>query len=102
LRILRTYCRLARPGCFPAVTMSVPSCSTSCRPPAVQPARRHVVFTLPPPLGEIAFQNKAAVYAILLRAAADTLAIIAVHLASAGGARQPDRGRQWGRGRAGF
>ena len=37
----------------------------------------HVVFTLPAPLGEIAFQNKAAVYAILFRAAAKTLAIIA-------------------------
>ena len=37
----------------------------------------HVVFTLPAPLGEIAFQNKAAVYAILFRAAAETLAIIA-------------------------
>ena len=37
----------------------------------------HVVFTLPAPIGEIAFQNKAAVYAILFRAAAETLAIIA-------------------------
>src|SRR6266478_733847 len=37
----------------------------------------HVVFTLPAPLGEIAFQNKAAVYAILFRAAAETLATIA-------------------------
>src|SRR5262245_32220909 len=37
----------------------------------------HVVFTLPAPLGEIAFQNKTAVYAILFRAAAETLATIA-------------------------
>ena len=37
----------------------------------------HVVFTLPAPLGEIAFQNKAVVYAILFRAAAETLATIA-------------------------
>ena len=37
----------------------------------------HVVFTLPAPVGEIAFQNKAAVYAILFRAAAETLATIA-------------------------
>jgi hypothetical protein len=37
----------------------------------------HVVFTLPAPVGEIAFQNKTAVYAILLRAAAETLATIA-------------------------
>jgi len=37
----------------------------------------HVVFTLPAPLAEIAFQNKAAVYAILFRAAAETLKTIA-------------------------
>jgi len=37
----------------------------------------HVVFTLPTSVGEIAFQNKAAVYAILFRAAAETLATIA-------------------------
>src|SRR3954467_4722331 len=37
----------------------------------------HVVFTLPAPAAEIAFQNKAAVYAILFRAAAETLSTIA-------------------------
>src|SRR5438034_7909617 len=37
----------------------------------------HVVFTLPASVGDIAFQNKAAVYAILFRAAAETLATIA-------------------------
>src|SRR5271156_5280176 len=37
----------------------------------------HVVFTLPAPASEIAFQNKAAVYAILFRAAAETLTTIA-------------------------
>ncbi|HKB54204.1 MAG TPA: transposase zinc-binding domain-containing protein, partial [Ramlibacter sp.] len=37
----------------------------------------HVVFTLPAPAGAIAFQNKAIVYAILFRAAAETLTIIA-------------------------
>ena len=37
----------------------------------------HVVFTLPAPAAEIAFQNKAAVYAILFRAAAETLSRIA-------------------------
>ena len=37
----------------------------------------HVVFTLPAPVGEIAFQNKAMIYAILFRAAAETLATIA-------------------------
>ena len=37
----------------------------------------HVVFTLPAPVAEIAFQNKATVYAILFRAAAETLRVIA-------------------------
>jgi len=37
----------------------------------------HVVFTLPAPAAEIAFQNKAAVYAILFKAAAETLSTIA-------------------------
>jgi len=36
-----------------------------------------VVFTLPPPAAEIAFQNKRAVYAILFRAAAQALHDIA-------------------------
>ena len=37
----------------------------------------HVVFTLPAPAAEIAFQNKEAVYAILFRAATETLHMIA-------------------------
>ncbi len=37
----------------------------------------HVVFTLPAPIADIAFQNKAAVYAILFKAAAETLITIA-------------------------
>src|SRR5438132_5673799 len=37
----------------------------------------HVVFTLPAPVAEIAFQNKERVYAILFRAAAETLRTIA-------------------------
>src|SRR5689334_8348821 len=37
----------------------------------------HVVFTLPAPAAEIAFQNKAAVYAILFTAAAEALSTIA-------------------------
>jgi hypothetical protein len=36
----------------------------------------HVVFTLPAPAGQIAFQNKAAVYAILFRTAAEALTTI--------------------------
>ena len=38
----------------------------------------HVVFTLPAPVAEIAFQNKATVYALLFRTAAETLSTIAV------------------------
>jgi hypothetical protein len=37
----------------------------------------HVVFTLPAPIGDIAFQNKAVVYGILFKAAAETLLTIA-------------------------
>jgi putative transposase/transposase-like zinc-binding protein len=37
----------------------------------------HVVFTLPVPVAEIAFQNKETVYAILFRTAAETLRTIA-------------------------
>ena len=37
----------------------------------------HVVFTVPAPIAEIAFQNKAVVYAILFATAAETLRIIA-------------------------
>jgi hypothetical protein len=37
----------------------------------------HVVFTLPAPVSEMAFQNKRVVYAILFRAAAETLRRIA-------------------------
>jgi len=37
----------------------------------------HVVFTLPAPVAAIAFHNKAVVYAILFRAAAETLITIA-------------------------
>jgi hypothetical protein len=37
----------------------------------------HVVFTLPAPIADIAYQNKAVVYAILFRAAAETLITIA-------------------------
>ncbi len=37
----------------------------------------HVVFTLPAPIGAVAFQNKAVVYDLLFRAAAETLTTIA-------------------------
>jgi hypothetical protein len=37
----------------------------------------HVVFTLPAPIGDIAFQNKAVIYDILFKAAAETLITIA-------------------------
>src|SRR4029077_5941292 len=37
----------------------------------------HVVFTVPAQIAPIAFQNRAAVYAILFRAAAETLRTIA-------------------------
>src|SRR6267154_6339916 len=39
----------------------------------------HVVFTVPAPVAAIALQNKAVVYAILFRTAAETLATIAAN-----------------------
>ena len=39
----------------------------------------HLVFTLPAPIAEIAFQNKTAVYAILFRAAADAMTALAAN-----------------------
>lgn len=36
----------------------------------------HVVFTVPPPIADIAFQNKAVIYNILFKAAAETLLTI--------------------------
>jgi hypothetical protein len=37
----------------------------------------HIVFTLPAPIADIAYQNKAVIYAILFKAAAETLITIA-------------------------
>ena len=39
----------------------------------------HLVFTLPAPIAEIAFQNKAVVYAILFKAAADAMTALAAN-----------------------
>src|SRR5258705_6383741 len=39
----------------------------------------HVVFTLPAPIAAIAFQNKAVVYAILFRAAAEAMSTLAAN-----------------------
>ena len=50
----------------------------------------HVVFTLPAAIGTIAFQNKAAVYDLLFRTAAETLTTIAAD-PSIWGAHRPDR-----------
>ena len=37
----------------------------------------HVVFTLPSPIGDIAYQNKAVIYDLLFRASAETMLTIA-------------------------
>jgi hypothetical protein len=39
----------------------------------------HVVFTLPAPIGEIAYQNKSVIYAILFQATAETLLTLAAN-----------------------
>src|SRR6202048_215024 len=46
----------------------------------------HVVFTLPPPIAAIAFQNKAVVYAILFKAAAEAMTPLAANPRRLGGA----------------
>jgi hypothetical protein len=37
----------------------------------------HIVFTMPAAIGDIAYQNKAAIYALLFKAAAETMLTIA-------------------------
>ena len=59
----------------------------------------HVVFTVPAPIAEIAFQNKTVVYGILFKAAAETLRLIAAdpkHLGAAlgSGRRAPHLGAE--------
>jgi len=89
----------------------------------------HLVFTLPAPISDIAYQNKAVIYGILLKAAAETTIIIAadprhlgarigltavlhtwgsamihhphVHMIVPGGGLSPD-GKQWISCRPGF
>src|ERR1700676_5532575 len=89
----------------------------------------HLVFTLPAPIAEIAFQNKAVVYAILFKAALEAMTILAanprrlgaqvgglavlhtwgqtlmhhphVHCVVPGGGLSPD-GKRWIAGRANF
>ena len=39
----------------------------------------HVVFTLPPPVAVIAFQNKGAVYAILFKSAVEAMTTMAAN-----------------------
>ncbi|MDE3761388.1 transposase zinc-binding domain-containing protein [Sinorhizobium meliloti] len=52
----------------------------------------HVVFTRPPAVAEIAFQNKAVVYALLMRISAETLQTIAANPRWLGAECQANRG----------
>jgi hypothetical protein len=45
----------------------------------------HVVFTLPAPIAAIAFQNKAIVYAVLFKAAAEAMSTLAANSRRLGG-----------------
>jgi hypothetical protein len=62
-----------------------PKCQTGARERWIQARRRellptpyvHVVFTLPPQLALLALQNKKIIYALLLRASAETLLAVA-------------------------
>ena len=54
----------------------------------------HVVFTLPAAIGDIAYQNKAVIYGILFKAAAETLTTIAAdpkHLGMSNGKQSGPR-----------
>ena len=69
---------------IPAATVTALSARSGRGKPGVAAPRAallpgpcfHVVFTLPAPVGAMTFQNKAAVYTILFRAAAVTLRVI--------------------------
>ena len=83
-RAATTAARCASP-IIPVATGIVPKCQGQARE-AWLAARQsevlpvpyfHVVFTLPPEAAEIAFQNKARVYALLMRAAAGALSTLA-------------------------
>jgi len=52
----------------------------------------HVVFTLPAPIADIAYQNKAVIYGILFKAAAETLITIAADPKAPRGPHRAHRG----------
>ena len=52
----------------------------------------HVVFTLPAPIGAIAYYNKAVIYGLLFEVAAETLRTIAADPEASGGADRRDPG----------
>src|SRR5215467_15449471 len=67
------------PGCGCQGVAGRPPGRTPARAPGLRRGRLyfHVVFTLPGPIADIAYQNKAVVYDLLLKAAAETLITIA-------------------------
>ena len=68
----------AATGIAPSVRAPPPSNgSPSARPSCCPSAYFHVVFTLPGPIADIAYQNKAVIYDLLFKAAAETTLTIA-------------------------
>jgi hypothetical protein len=82
-----TACRAARIAYNSCRNRHCPKCQGSARTRWLAARERellpvsyfHVVFTLPAPIGAIAFQNKAVVYAILFKAAAEALTTLAAN-----------------------
>ena len=80
-RPARTYVSPTTPaatGIAPSAKPSRPSSgSPTARPTCYRRSNFHVVFTLPGPIADIAHQNKAVVYDLLLKTASETLITIA-------------------------
>jgi hypothetical protein len=67
-----------RNRCCPKCQWATAAAWLAAREAELLPVRYfHIVFTLPPTIGAIAYQNKATVYGLLLKATAETLTTVA-------------------------
>jgi Transposase zinc-binding domain len=70
-----------RHRCCPKCQWTTAAAWLASREDELLPVRYlHLVFTLPPEVGTVAYQNKATVYGLLLKAAAETLIATAANL----------------------
>jgi hypothetical protein len=69
-----------RHRCCPKCQWTTAAAWLAAREAELLPVRYfHIVFTIPRPIGAIAYQNKAKVYGLLLKAAAETLTTVAAN-----------------------